>query len=177
MKENKGIGLIRLIKLIISIIILIVVIVLIAKVSMKSISKLQLKDLKTEMLQIQTKAKIYSEEVSKQTANLNDTNEQDSEKINEVKNTQLFGTKLSECSVEIQEKAQQAGIADFEIYYCLKQEDIENMEIDVKLDEDEYYLVKYEFEDTEIVYTKGFEYGDKVYYTLSELEEIDGEEN
>ena len=42
----------------------------------------------------------------------------------------------------------------------------------VKLKEGEYFLVKYNLEDTEIIYTSGFEYEDEVYYKLTELEEL-----
>lgn len=170
MKRNEGKGLI---KTILTIVILVMVIAVIAKVSMKLITTTQLKDLKTDMLLIQQKAKTYSDEVTKQTVNLSQEKEEDSEKITEVENTQLIGTKVSECSEEIQIKAQEAGVTELEEYYCLNKEDLEKMGIsNIKVKEGEYFLVKYNLEDTEIIYTKGFEYEDEVYYKLTELEEL-----
>lgn len=170
MKKNQGKGLI---KTILTIVILIMIIAITVKVSIKLITKTQLKDLKTDMLLIQQKAKSYSEEVSKQTVNLDQTKEEDSEKIVEVENTQLIGTKVSECSTEIQTKAQEAGVMDLEEYYCLNKEDLEKMGINnIKIKDGEYFLVKYNLEDTEIIYTNGFEYEDEVYYKLTELEDL-----
>lgn len=170
MKRNEGKGLI---KTILMIVIIIMIIAVISKISVKELTKTQLKDLKTDMLLIQQKAKTYSEEVSKQTVNLDQTKEEDSEKIVEVENTQLIGTKLSECEEEVKIKAQEAGVIDLDEYYCLNKEDLEKMGINkVKVKEGEYFLVKYNLEDTEIIYTEGFEYGDKVYYRLTELEEV-----
>ncbi|MCI8587378.1 MAG: hypothetical protein HFJ49_02050 [Clostridia bacterium] len=170
MRKNEGKGLI---KTILMIVIIVMIIALTIRISIKLVTKTQLKDLKTDMLLIQQKAKSYSEEVSKQTVNLDETKEEDSDKIVEVENTQLIGTKVSECSTEIQAKAQEAGVTDLEEYYCLNKEDLDKMGINnVKLKEGEYFLVKYNLEDTEIIYTSGFEYEDEVYYKLTELEEL-----
>ncbi len=179
MLENKGKNLIKtIITTIITAIILVVVLTIIAKLSVKVVTNTQLKDLKTDMLLIQQQAKKYSEEVSKQTVNLDEKRQEDSEKITEVESTQLLGIKVSECSEEIQLKAKQAGITNLEEYYCLNKEDLEKMGIsNIKIKEGEYFLVKYNLEDTEIIYTEGFEYQDKLYYKLTELEEINETEN
>lgn len=179
MLENKGKNLIKtIITTIITAIILVMVITVIAKLSVNVVTKTQLKDLKTDMLLIQQQAKKYSEEVSKQTVNLDETRQEDSDKITEVESTQLLGIKVSECSEEIQKKAEQAGITNLEEYYCLNKEDLEKMGIsNIKIKKGEYFLVKYNLEDTEIIYTEGFEYQDKVYYKLTELEEINETEN
>ena len=47
------------------------------------------------------------------------------------------------------------------------------MGINIEVAKDTYYLVKYNFEDTEVVYTKGFEYNGKTYYKLSEMKDIE----
>ena len=130
MLENKGKNLIKtIITTIITAIILVVVLTIIGKLSVKVVTKTQLKDLKTDMLLIQQQAKKYSEEVSKQTVNLDETKQEDSDKITEVESTQLLGTKVSECSEEIQSKSKQAGITNLEEYYCLNKEDLEKMGI------------------------------------------------
>ena len=64
MRKNEGKGLI---KTILMIVIIVMIIALTIRISIKLVTKTQLKDLKTDMLLIQQKAKSYSEEVSKQT--------------------------------------------------------------------------------------------------------------
>lgn len=166
MENEKGISSI---KLIIAVVAIIIIISLAVNAGITFIEHKELEDLKTNMLLIQAKAKTYSEEVSVQTVNLDETKEEDSEKIKGVESAQLVGIKLSECSKEIQGKAQRAGVTELDQYYCLNKEDLEQMSINIELDEGEYYLVKYDLDDTEIVYTKGVKHENKTYYTLSEL--------
>lgn len=169
MKNNKGLSLIPLILIIV---LLVAIVYDVSVIGIRMLLKLQLEDLKTDMLLIQSKAKTYSESVSVQAVNLDESKEEDSEKIREVENTNLVGTKLSACSEEIQLKAQNAGVTELDQYYCLTKEDLQTMEIDIKIKKGEYYLVKYNLEDTEIVYTKGFKYEGAVYYKLTDLTNI-----
>lgn len=169
MESIKGISLI---KMTITIVVLIIIVAVAVNLSIIAVEHEQLEDLKTNMLLIQAKAKTYSEEVSVQTVNLDEEKEEDSEKIKGVEEEQLVGIKLSECTKEIQEKAKLAGVTEFEQYYCLNKQDLEKMEINIDLAEGEYYLVKYDFQDTEIVYTKGFRHEGKTCYTLTEIIEL-----
>ena len=160
-----------------AIIVIIAIATVIAIVCKKALDKTTLQDLRTDMLLIQAKAKTYTENVNVETANLDTAKEEDSTKIAEVKNEKLKGTVLENCDENIKEAARKAGIEDFADYYYLSQEDLNSMEISIEIEEDTYYLVKYNFEDTEVVYTKGYEYNDKKYYKLSDMQTIEIEKN
>ena len=165
------------IKKVISLIIAIIVIVAIATViiiAMKKISEeTNFQDLRTNMLLIQGKAKTYTENVSVETANLDEQKQEDNTKISEVKDQKLKGTALENCDEKIKKAAKDAGIEDTKDYYYLSQEALNSMGIQIEVKEGTYYLVKYNFEDTEVVYTKGFKYEGKTYYKLSEMKEVE----
>ena len=161
------------ITLIIAIIIIITIGITIATVMKKAIEQTELQDLRTNMLLIQGKAKTYTENVSVETANLKEDKEEDNTKIAEVKNQKLKGTAIENCNEDIKNATKKAGIEDTKDYYYLSQEDIKSMGINITVEEGTYYLVKYNFEDTEVVYTKGYEYKDKIYYKLSEIKNIE----
>ena len=74
---------------------------------------------------------------------------------------------------KIKKAAKDAGIEDTKDYYYLSQEALNSMGIQIEVKEGTYYLVKYNFEDTEVVYTKGFKYEGKTYYKLSEMKEVE----
>lgn len=135
--------------------------------------KAEIQDLRTGLLLIQAKAKTYTEKVNVETANLSTEKEEDNTKIAEVKDQKLKGTPLENCEDSIKNAAKQAGIEDITDYYYLSQQELNEMEINIKVEEDTYYLVKYNFEDTEVVYTKGYKYKDKIYYKLSEFKGIE----
>ena len=125
------------------------------------------------MLLIQAKAKTYTEDVNVETANLDTEKEEDSTKIAEVKEQKLKGTLIENCEESIKNAVKQAGIEDTTDYYYLSQKDLNDMGINIEVEKDTYYLVKYNFEDTEVVYTKGYELKDKIYYKLSEIKNIE----
>ena len=163
----------KVINLIIALIIIISIAVLIVTVYKKVIQETTLQDLRTNLLLIQGKAKTYTENVSVETANLDEAKEEDNTKIQEVKGQKLKGTALENCDEKIKSAAQKAGIQENKDYYYLSQEDLNSMGVNIQVEEDTYYLVKYDFEDTEVVYTKGYEHEGKIYYKLSELKNIE----
>ena len=163
----------KVINLIIALIIIISIAVLIVTVYKKVIQETTLQDLRTNLLLIQGKAKTYTENVSVETANLDEAKEEDNTKIQEVKGQKLKGTALENCAGNIKNEAKKAGIQDTKDYYYLSQEDLNSMGVNIQVEEDTYYLVKYDFEDTEVVYTKGYEHEGKIYYKLSELKDIE----
>lgn len=163
----------KVITLIVALAIIIAITVAIILCSKAYIEKEKLQDLRTNMLLIQAKAKTYTEKVDVETANLNDEKAEDNTKIEQVKEQKLKGTPLENCEDSIKSTAKTAGIEDFEDYYYLSQEDLNNMQINITIKKDEQYLVKYNFEDTEVVYTKGYEYNGKIYYKLSEIKNIE----
>lgn len=166
-------GVKKVINLIIAIIIIISIAVVIAIVCKKALQETSLQDLRTDLLLIQGKAKTYTENVSVETANLDEAKEEDNTKIKEVKGQKLKGTALENCDENIKNAAKKAGIEDIKDFYYLAQEDLNSMGVNIQVEEDTYYLVKYNFEDTEVVYTKGYEYEGKIYYKLSELKNIE----
>lgn len=170
MKNNKGV---TLVSLVITIIVLIIISGITANVSNDVIKQARLQDLKTNMLLIQAKAKTLAEEVNFETANLDKTKETDLTKINEIKGTKLIGTALDACEEAIKTAASNAGVTDATDFYYLSQENLSQMGINIEVPEDTYYLVKYNFEDTEVVFTGGYKYEDEVYYKLSELNNIE----
>lgn len=166
-------GVKKVISLIVAIIIIIAISVGIGIFVKKATEETSLQDLRTNMLLIQGKAKTYTENVSVETVNLDEEKEEDSTKIEEVKDQKLKGTSLENCNATIKNAAQNAGIKDTKDYYYLSQEDLNNMGIHIEVEKDTYYLVKYNFEDTEVVYTKGYKYKDEIYYKLSEMKNIE----
>ena len=162
----------KVVALIIAVIIIIAIAVTIGGIVKKAVQESSLQDLRTNMLLIQGKAKTYAENVNLETANLSEEKEEDNTKITEVKNQKLKGTALENCGENIKAEAKKAGIEDTKDYYNLSEQDLKDMQLNIKIKEGEYYLVKYNLEDTEVVYTKGYKYEDKTYYKLSELKNI-----
>ena len=158
----------KIIALFIAIIIIIAIATLITIFAKESFEVTSFQDLRTNLLLIQGKAKTYTEDVSVETANLSDDT-----KISEVKDQKLKGTALEKCDEKIKNDAKNAGIENTKDYYYLSQEDLNNMGINIDVEKDTYYIVKYNFEDTEVVYTKGFEYKGKIYYKLSEMKKVE----
>lgn len=164
-------GVKKVISLIIAIIIIIAIALGIAIFLKKVTEKSNFQDLMTNLLLIQGKAKTYTEKVNVETVNLDAQKEEDNTKIEEVKDQKLKGIPLESCNDDIKNAAKNAGIEDMKDYYYLSQEDLNNMDINIKIEET-YYIVKYNFEDTEVVYTKGYKYKGQTYYKLSEMKNI-----
>lgn len=170
MKNNKGV---TLVSLVITIVVLIIISGITVNVSNDVSEQARLQDLKTNMLLIQAKAKTLAEEVNFETANLDATKEEDAKKIAEIKGTKLIGTKFDSSEETIKTATSNAGVTDTTDFYYLSQENLSQMGINIEVPEDTYYLVKYNFEDTEVVFTGGYKYEDEVYYKLSELNNIE----
>ena len=163
----------KVINLIIALIIIISISILIITVYKKVAEETNLQDLRTNLLLIQGKAKTYTENVSVETANLDETKTEDNTKIEAVKVQKLKGMVLENCAENIKNEAKKAGIQNTKDYYYLSQEDLNSMGINIQVEDNEYYLVKYNFEDTEVVYTKGYKYKGNTYYKLSEMKNIE----
>lgn len=170
MKNNKGVTLTT---LVITIVVLLIISAITVNISNDVIKQANLQDLRTNMLLIQAKAKIYAEEVTFQTANLDSNKEADLAKISEIKNSKLKGTLLTNSDAKIQTAAQNAGVTDTTDFYYLSAENLSEMGINIEVPEGAYYLVKYNLKETEVVFTKGFKYKDVTYYKLSEINEVD----
>lgn len=167
MNNNKGV---TLTSLVITIIVLIIISAITVNISDGVIQEAKLQDLRTNMLLVQAKAKIYAEEVTFQTANLKDESEIKTRKDSILKDK---GTPLEDCDTSVQTAAENAGVTLITDFYYLSPENLSEMGINIEVPEGSYYLVKYNFEDTEVVFTKGFKYKDVTYYKLSEINQIE----
>ena len=156
MKNENGVALHTLLLIIVVIIIIATIIV---KYGMKMIEQSKIQDLRTNMLLIQAKTKTALEEY-------NFSKDE----------SKLIGSQIQEIDTDKIAKLQKAGENYSNDWYCLNQEELNNMNLsDVKLPENEYFFVKYNKEDltVEILYTQGFEENNKIKYTLTQLQNME----
>ena len=131
---------------IIGVILLAIVIVIAIHFMQEEINKNQQEDIKTEMLQVQAKAKIVLE------------------KYNVDNNNGLKGQKMEDKT--LQEKY---GIEQIENYYKWTKEILAELGLqETILQEGEYYLVNYDTE--EVIYSQGYKAENgEIYYKVSEI--------
>ena len=157
MKNQRGMSQIT---LVISIIIIIVIAVLGFNITKKMLERRNVENYKTNMLLLQGKVKVISKEF---------VMKKEDEEI-------LEGKKVSEnLEREDIKKLLEKGIISqedesFERIYIIENEDLERIGLsNIKL-KDGYYIVNYNTD--EIIYSKGIEIDQKVYYKLSEIKEM-----
>ena len=160
MKSQKGMGHLM---LILCIAIIILFIVGIGYIIMQNMEKEKIQTYETDMLLIQGKIKVTSKEATIQ------------------KNEELLkGRKVSEAMEEEQiKKLLENNIisqeeTSFSKYYILEQSNLEEMGLsNIKLEEG-YFIVNYDTD--EIIYSNGIKVGKDIYYKLSELKELNKQE-
>ena len=147
--QNIGNSIIWLIPLIA---ILTVIIIFGVQFVQKLVHEKEWENVKTDMLQIQAKAKIVFEKYHVDNAN------------------GLAGEKIEEIST-----IEQFGIEQDKTYYKWTKETLEqNGLAEVKLEQEDYYIINYDTE--EVIYSKGYQTKDgNIYYKLSEIKDL-GEE-
>lgn len=150
MKKDNGITLIA---LIVTIIIMIILATIVVDFSTKAINKAKLEDIKTNMLLIQGKSQTIYEKYS----------------FKEIE--ELTGILYSEQNTYV--------ISDGLLNHLNVEDDIyiwgeealnENGLGTIKTDEQTFYIVDYTT--SEIYFSKGYEYNDLIYYSLTELQEL-----
>lgn len=150
MKKDNGITLIA---LIVTIIIMIILATIVVDFSTKAIDKAKLEDIKTNMLLIQGKSQTIYEKYS----------------FKEIE--ELTGILYSEQNTYV--------ISDGLLNHLNVEDDIyiwgeealnENGLGTIKTDEQTFYIVDYTT--SEIYFSKGYEYNDSIYYSLTELQEL-----
>lgn len=154
--NNKGITMAT---LVITIVVMLILAGVTITGSYSLIKKAQLENLKTNMLLIQAKTKTALEEY-------NFSKDE----------SKLIGVQIQEIDTDKISKLQKAGENYSSDWYCLNQEELNNMNLsDVKLPENEYFFVKYNKEDltVEILYTQGFTENNKIKYTLTQLQNME----
>ena len=171
LNNTKGITLLSLTVTIVAIMILTGITV---NYGMGLLKNVKLQDLRTNMLLIQAKAKEYVEEVNFQKANQTDT-----EKIEQIKNDNLKGKKIS-TNTDILNEAEKTGVIDKSVideYYYLDSADLDSMGLsklnEMKPEDIGYFIIKYDIDNikVEVINTKGYNGN----YTLEQLNEITGE--
>lgn len=150
MKKDNGITLIA---LIVTIIIMIILATIVVDFSTKAIDKAKLEDIKTNMLLIQGKSQTIYEKYS----------------IKEIE--ELTGILYSEQNTYVISD----GLLDHlkvedDIYIWGEEALNENGLGTIKTDEQTFYIVDYTT--SEIYFSKGYEYNDSIYYSLTELQEL-----
>ena len=177
MKENKGITMVTLV-------ITVIVLLIIAGISIgtgnKVIKSSELENIKTNMLLIKAKGKEYVENANfKLGTNFN--NSTDKEKRIEAAKEELKGEKITDVAIF----EQNIGITkeditkdndEYKYYYKLDEDDLTDMGLsNVKSDEKNgWYIIKYDINDVgvEVYNTAGFENEGKMYYSLTDLQNI-----
>lgn len=150
MKKDNGITLIA---LIVTIIIMIILATIVVDFSTKAIDKAKLEDIKTNMLLIQGKSQTIYEKYS----------------FKEIE--ELTGILYSEQNTYVISD----GLLDHlkvedDIYIWGEEALNENGLGTIKTDEQTFYIVDYTT--SEIYFSKGYEYNDLIYYSLTELQEL-----
>lgn len=177
MKKNKGITMIILV-------ITIALLLILAGISIQSggniIKRADLENLKTDMLLIKVKGKEYVENANFNLGTSFDklTDENEKSKRIEMAKSKLKGTEiqnaseLSKFGITSDQFEQEKN--NLNLYYTLSASDLEEIGMQ-DVSSKGQYIIKYNIKDMtiEIYNTQGFENGDKTYYSLSELENLE----
>ena len=145
--------------LIISIIIIAIIIALIVILINKNIEKGNIDNYQTDMLLIQGKIKVISQEATIQ-----------------EKDELLKGRKIEENLEDeqikklLENKIISKEETSFSMYYILDKSNLEEMGLQSLKLKEGYYLVNYNTD--EIIYCKGIEINNNTYYKLSELKQL-----
>ena len=146
---------------------LIIVIILIAFLIFASIYFIRILNQKgkiayfeTNMLQIQGKVKILSEEDNMD----KDTNKLKGRKIEENKDIEKVRQLINDGIISEEEEK-------FSRYYIIDNFDLEQMKLDNIYLDNGFYIVNYDTE--EVIYSEGIEVDGDKYYKLSQLKELD----
>ena len=150
MKKDNGITLIA---LIVTIIIMIILATIVVDFSTKAIDKAKLEDIKTNMLLIQGKSQtIYEKYLFKEIEELTGI-------LYSEQNTYVISDGLLD-HLKVED----------DIYIWGEEALNENGLGTIKTDEQTFYIVDYTT--SEIYLSKGYEYNDSIYYSLTELQEL-----
>lgn len=177
MEKNKGITMIVLV-------ITIVLLLILAGISIQGggsiIKRADLENLKTDMLLIKVKGKEYVENANFNLGTSFDklTDENEKSKRIEMAKSKLKGTEiqnaseLSKFGITSDQFEQEKN--NLNLYYTLSTSDLEEIGMQ-DVSSKGQYIIKYNIKDMtiEIYNTQGFENGDKTYYSLSELENLE----
>lgn len=156
MKKENGLTHMTTIFLVIIILVLILVAVRFVELQYKNEES---ETIKTNMLAIQGKAKIIAEEekaLKKELAGIKISDKKEEENIKKL---------LEQQNITIDENSK---------YYVLDKENLKEIGLgNIELELDQYYIVNYD--NLEILYTKGVQIGDNILYKLSDFNKLNEE--
>lgn len=156
MKKENGLTHMTTIFLVIIILVLILVAVRFVELQYKNEES---ETIKTNMLAIQGKAKIIAEEekaLKKELAGIKISDKKEEENIKKL---------LEQQNITIDENSK---------YYVLDKENLKEIGLgNIELESDQYYIVNYD--NLEILYTKGVQIGDNILYKLSDFNKLNEE--
>ena len=154
----------------------VVIILIIAGITISKgsevIKEAQLENLKTDMLLIQAKGKLIAEEIQYKTVY-----EKDKDKKESIKKEILTGngTKVADITDNtIKQTITSLGIEGIDQYYYLDKTVLDSMGLGkVKIEDGAYYVVNYDIDNPEVVYTGGYKAEDgNIYYTLTQINNL-----
>ena len=158
MKKENGLTHMTTIFLVIIILVLILVVVRFVGLQYKNEES---ETIKTNMLAIQGKAKIIAEEekaLKKELAGIKISDKKEEENIKKL---------LEQQNITIDENSK---------YYVLDKENLKEIGLgNIELESDQYYIVNYD--NLEILYTKGVQIGDNILYKLSDFNKLNEEKD
>ena len=158
MKKENGLTHMTTIFLVIIILVLILVAVHFVELQYKNEES---ETIKTNMLAIQGKAKIIAEEekaLKKELAGIKISDKKEEENIKKL---------LEQQNITIDENSK---------YYVLDKENLKEIGLgNIELESDQYYIVNYD--NLEILYTKGVQIGDNILYKLSDFNKLNEEKD
>lgn len=158
MKKENGLTHMTTIFLVIIILVLILVAVRFLELQYKNEES---ETIKTNMLAIQGKAKIIAEEekaLKKELAGIKISDKKEEENIKKL---------LEQQNITIDENSK---------YYVLDKENLKEIGLgNIELESDQYYIVNYD--NLEILYTKGVQIGDNILYKLSDFNKLNEEKD
>ena len=173
MKNDNGI---TMVVLVLTIIILLILAGISIGIGNNVIEKSKLENIKTNMLLIEVKAKEAAKDANFNLGTSYESIVDETQKIERLQQAklELKGTIIentNELNIGIEK-----GIDELEIFYKLSTEDIINMGITNINSDDKngYYIVKYDIRniEVEIYNTKGFKVGNKIYYSLTDIQNL-----
>ena len=158
MKKENGLTHMTTIFLVIIILVLILVAVRFVELQYKNEES---ETIKTNMLAIQGKAKIIAEEekaLKKELAGIKISDKKEEENIKKL---------LEQQNITVDENSK---------YYVLDKENLKEIGLgNIELESDQYYIVNYD--NLEILYTKGVQIGDNILYKLSDFNKLNEEKD
>lgn len=130
----------------------------IANKGIDMVSQVDSQDASTSLLLAQAKQKVISEKA------IIDNNKDG-----------YVGEKLKDCTIPAIEEFKTLGVIEeneenYDSYYVWSQQVLDELSVNVKLAENEYYIVNYDT--NEVITTKGIKIGDVIYYKLSDIKEV-----